>query len=120
MLKVLLGSKDKELVLQYLLSKNEGYASKIARFFNLNPSQIGKQLDALEEGGVLVGFQVGRSRLYKFNPRYYFLPELKTLLKKALEAYPDELRDVLMFNRTTPRKKSKPYILKGNEIETEL
>ena len=120
MLKVLLGSKDKELVLQYLLSKNEGYASKIARFFNLNSSQIGKQLDALEEGGVLVGFQVGRSRLYKFNPRYYFLPELKTLLKKALEAYSDELKDVLMFNRTAPRKKSKPYILKGNEIETEL
>jgi len=120
MLKVLLGSKDKELVLQYLLSKNEGYASKIARFFNLNPSQISKQLDALEEGGVLVGFQVGRSRLYKFNPRYYFLPELKILLKKALEAYPEELKDTLMFNRTAPRKKSKPYILKGRDIETEL
>jgi len=69
---------------------------------------------------VLVGFQVGRSRLYKFNPRYYLLSELKTLLKKALAAYPDELKDTLMFNRTAPRKKSKPYILKDNEIETDL
>jgi len=120
MLKVLFGSKDKELVLQYLLSKNEGYASKIARFFDLNPSQIGKQLDALESGGVLVGFQVGKSRLYRFNPRYYFLPELKSLLKKALDAYPDELKEKLMFNRTAPRKKDKPYILKGSELETEL
>ena len=120
MLKVLLGSKDKELVLQYLLSKNEGYASKIARFYELKSSQISKQLESLEEGDVLVSFQIGRSRLYKFNPRYYFLPELKMLLKKALEAYPDELREKLMFNRTTPRKKNKPYILKGENFETEL
>jgi len=120
MLKVLLGSKDKELVLQYLLSKNEGYASKIARFYNIKPSQISRQLESLEEGGVLVSFQIGRSRLYKFNPRYYFLPELKMLLKKAVEAYPDELKELLTFNRTTPRKKSKPYILKGDDFETEL
>ena len=120
MLKVLLGSKDKELVLQYLLSKNEGYASKISRMYNLNPSQISKQLESLEEGGVLVSFQIGKSRLYKFNPRYYFLTELKMLLKKALEAYPEEFKELLMFNRTAPRKKSKPYILKGDSVETEL
>ena len=120
MLKVLLGSKDKELVLQYLLSKNEGYASKIARFFNLNPSQISKQLEALENGGVLVGFQVGRARLYRFNPRYYFLPELKALLLKAREAYPEELRDSLKYNRTAPRRKDKPYVLKGDTVATEL
>jgi len=120
MLKVLLGSKDKELVLQYLLSKNEGYASKIARLYSINSSQISKQLESLEEGGVLVSFQIGRSRLYKFNPRYYFLIELKALLKKALEAYPEELKELLMFNRTAPRKKNKPYILKGDSFETEL
>jgi len=61
MLKVLLGSKDKESVLQYLLSKNEGHASKIARLYSINPSQISKQLESLEEGGVLVSFQIGRS-----------------------------------------------------------
>ena len=117
MLKALFGSKDKELVLQYILSKNEGYASKIARFFNLNSSQIIKQLDFLEQNEVLVGFQIGRSRVYRFNPRYYFLPELKALLKKALEAYPEELQNTLKFNRTAPRKKNKPYILKGDMIE---
>jgi hypothetical protein len=63
---------------------------------------------------------VGGARLYRFNPRYYFLPELKSLLKKALEAYPDELKEMLMYNRTAPRRKGKPYILKGSELETEL
>ena len=51
MLKVLFGSKDKELVLQYLLSKGEGYASKIARFYELKSSQIQKQLEA-EKGKI--------------------------------------------------------------------
>ncbi len=120
MLKVLFGSKDKELVLQYLLSKGEGYASKIARFYELKSSQIQKQLEALEEGDVLVGFQIGRARLYKFNPRYYFYPELEALLKKSLDAYPEELKDKLQFNRTAPRKKNKTYILKGQTDETEL
>lgn len=112
MLKVLLGSKDKEFVLQYILSKNEGYSSKIARFFELNSSQIKKQLEALENGGVLVGFQIGKARLYKFNPRYYFLSELQALLIKARDAYPDELREELMFSRTAPRRDGKPYVLK--------
>ena len=120
MLKVLFGSKDKELILQYILSKNEGYASKIARFYNMNSSQILKQLENLENGGVLVGIQVGRARLYKFNPRYYFLEELKNLLKKAREVYPDEFKEKLLFNRTTPRRKNKPYVLKGTEDETEF
>jgi predicted transcriptional regulator len=120
MLKALFGSKDKELVLQYLLSKQEGYASKIARFYNLKPSQILKQLEALEDGDVLVGFQVGRTRLYKFNPRYYFYPELEALLKKSRDTYPDELKEKLLFSRTAPRKKNKKYILKGDIVETEL
>ena len=120
MLKALFGYKDKELVLQYLLSKQEGYASKIARFYNLKPSQILKQLEALEDGDVLVGFQVGRTRLYKFNPRYYFYPELEALLKKSRDTYPDDLKEKLLFNRTAPRKKNKKYILKGDTVETEL
>lgn len=118
MLKVLFGSKDKEFVLQYILSKNEGYASKIARFFNLNSSQIKKQLESLEEGGVLVGFQIGKARLYKYNPRYYFLDEMKALLVKARDVYPAELKEKLMFSRTTPRRDGKPYVLKeGGEVE---
>lgn len=119
-LKVLLGSKDKELVLQYILSNNEGYASKIARFFNLNPSQIKKQLKALEDGSVLVGFQVGKARLYKYNPRYYFLDEIKALLVKARDAYPNELKDKLMFSRTAPRREGKPYILKESKEKTDF
>lgn len=120
MLKSLFGSKDKEFVLQYILSKNEGYASKIARFYGLNPSQITKQLDTLEDGGILVSFQIGRSRLYKFNPKYYFKDELFALLEKARSVYPEELKEKLLFSRTTPRKKGKPYVLKGEIDETEF
>ncbi|MCV6608979.1 MAG: winged helix-turn-helix domain-containing protein [Campylobacterales bacterium] len=120
MLKVLLGSKDKELVLQYLIAKKNGYASKIARYFDVKPSQIIKQLDSLEEGGVVVSFQVGNARVYELNPRYFFKDELVALLKKALSAYPPELQKKLSVVRTAPRKKGKKYILKGDSVETEL
>lgn len=120
MLKAIFGSKDKELVLQYIFSKKDGYASKIGRFYGIKPSQISKQLESLEENGILVGFQIGRARLYKFNPRYYFLPELEALLQKARDVYPNEIKDKLLYNRTAPRKKGKAYILKGDINETEL
>ena len=120
LLKALFGSKDKELVLQYLLAKKEGYASKIARFFNTNPSQITKQLELLENAGILIGYPIGRARLYKFDPRYYFLPELKMLLEKARDAYPDKFKNKLLFTRTAPRRKGKPYMLKGDNFETEI
>jgi predicted transcriptional regulator len=112
MLKAIFGSKDKENVLQYLLAKKRGYAAEIARFFDSNASQINKQLISLEQEDVLVGFQVGKTRLYELNPRYYFLNELGSLLVKAREAYREDLKKRLLFERISPRKKGKKYILK--------
>ncbi len=109
MLKAILGSKDKESVLQYLLAKKRGYGAQIARFYKSNASQINKQLASLEAEDVLVGFQAGKTRLYEFNPRYYFLNELQALLIKAREAYKDDIKNRLLYERTAPRKKGKKY-----------
>jgi hypothetical protein len=46
--------------------------------------------------------------LYEFNPRSLFLNELKALLEKVLEYYPEEVREDLLINRRRPRKKDKP------------
>lgn len=113
MLQPILGSKDKENILQYLLAKKRGYGSQIAKFFESNPTSVRKQLNFLEQEDVLVGFQVGRIRLYEFNPRYYFLKELEALLMKARECYKPEMREKLLYERIAPRKKGKKYKLKG-------
>lgn len=108
MIEVLLGSRDKENVLQYLLAREQGYASEIAKFYGTNSSQIIKQLEALEIGGVLVSFQIGRARVFQFNPRYYFLKELKALLIKVRETYKPELQENLLRAKVSPRRKGKP------------
>ena len=108
MLEALLGSVNREKVLLYIYNLNEGYAREIAGFFKTDISQIQKQLERLEGGGLLVSRNVGRTRLYGLNPRYPFLSELEALLDKTLSFYPPEEKERLTMVRRRPRRKGKP------------
>jgi hypothetical protein len=108
MLEPILGSTNREMVLVFLEARDEGYAREIARFFDTDLSPIQAQLEKLETGSVIVSKKVGRTILYKFNPRYPLLTELKSLLNKALSYYPEELREGLLMNRRRPRRRGKP------------
>ena len=108
MLMPLLSSENKERVLIFILSREDGYATEIARFFDTDLYGIQTQLEKLEAGGILVSQKVGRTRVYTFNPRYAFIDELKSLLERALSFYPVELKDQLMMNRRRPKMRGKP------------
>lgn len=108
MLNPLLGSKCKEQVLQYILAFESGYATQIKKFYNIGLDPVQKQLEKLEFGGILVSEKVGKTIVYRYNPRYAFLEELKTLLLKAREYYQPELIEQLTLNRKRPRRQGKP------------
>ncbi len=108
MLEPLVGSVNREKVLIYLFCRTEGYAREVSAFFKTSLSQIQKQMERLEEGGVLYCRNAGRTRLYGLNPRYPFLSELKALLGKALSFYPSAERERLTVFRSRPRRKGKP------------
>lgn len=108
MLEPIVGSKSSEQVLMFLLAREEGYATEIARFFDADLYAIQRQLNRLESSEILVSRTVGRTRVYQFNPRYPFLEELKSLLKKALTYYPQPLSEGLLKNRRRPRHRAKP------------
>jgi predicted ArsR family transcriptional regulator len=108
MLEPLLGSANAERVLIFLIARDEGYASEIANFFDTDLFGIQKQLDKLENGGVLASRTAGRTRLYRFSPRYAFLKELQELLRKALSFYPSDERERLLVVRRRPRRRGKP------------
>ena len=108
MLEPILGSASSERALIFILARERGYATEIARHFNTNLYPIQKQLDKLELGSVLVSRTVGRTRLYTFDPRYPFLNELKSLLSKVLTYYPEAERERLLMNRGRPRRREKP------------
>ena len=107
-LKPILGSKNLERVLIFIAARNEGYAREIARFYDTSLQPIQNQLEKLEEGGVIVRKKVGKTILFQFNPRYPFLKELTSLLERALDYYPEELRERLILNRRRPRRNDKP------------
>lgn len=107
MIESLLGSKNAERVLIYILAREEGYAREIAGFYKTDLKSIQLQLDKFEKSGVLASRAVGRTRPYVFNPRYPFLNELKNLLEKALSFYSDEEQEELKMNRRRPRARGK-------------
>jgi hypothetical protein len=109
MLQPLLGSVNRERVLIYILTRGEAYGREVATYFEAALLGVQRQMEGLEAGGVLYSRQVGRTRLYGFNPRYAFLPELKALLDKVLTFYPVEERERLTMARKRPRRKDKPF-----------
>ena len=108
MLESIVGSKSSEQVFIFLVARNEGYATEIAKFFGADLYAIQKQLERLENSDVLVSNKIGRTRVYQFNPRYPFLKELKGLLERILSFYPNDIQENLVMNRRRPRKKDKP------------
>ena len=108
MLEALFGSITKEKVLLYILCRAEGYPREIAKFFGIPLNTVAKQLKKLETDNVLYAQLQGKTKIYRFNPRYPFLPELKDLLEKALTFYPQDLQKQLLYNRRRPRRSDKP------------
>ncbi len=108
MLEPILGSTGSERVLIFLLVRDRGYAREIARFFETDLAPIQRQLEKLENGGVLVSQPVGRTRVFSFNPRYPMIDELRALLEKTLTFYPDDIMEKLTMNRRRPRRRGKP------------
>jgi DNA-binding MarR family transcriptional regulator len=108
MLEALLGSQDEERALMYLNCREEGYPRQMARETGATFSSLQTQLRRLEEAGILYSERFGRTRVYRFNPRYPFLGELRALLTKALRFYPEAERELLLMSRQRPRLAGKP------------
>jgi hypothetical protein len=108
MLEALFGSKNREKILLYLIFRKQGYAREISRYFNTDLSQIQKQLERLENGGVLFSRNIGKTIVYGINPRYPFKKEIESLLLKVFSFLPENERVLLTMNRKRPRRKGKP------------
>jgi predicted transcriptional regulator len=108
MLEVILGTKNRELTLQYLLVFKEGYAREIAKYFDVSLPSIQNQLKNFENGGLALSKMSGRTKIYFINPRYAFIDELTDLLNKAREYYKPELKEKFEMQRKRPRRPEKP------------
>jgi len=108
MIEAIVGSTSAERVLVFITAREAGYAAEIAKTFDTDISPIQKQLERMERDGLLINQKVGRTRLYRYNPRYPFVSEVCALMEKTLSLYPEEIREQLICDRRRPRKKDNP------------
>ena len=107
MLEALVGSPNAERVLLFIAERERGYPAEIARTFGVAPSQVQRVMERMERDGLLVAQDIGRTRVYEFNPRFAFKDRVIDLFKDALSRYPEELQEKIALNRRRPRRKGK-------------
>ena len=109
MLEGLIGNRTAERVLLYIEEHGEGYAKAIADTFDdVSVSMAQRNLERFERAGLIISVTKGRTRLFTWNPRYAFLKEDRALVRRALEALPDEERRRYFSRRRRPRRRGKP------------
>lgn len=107
MLETLFGNKTAERTLLYIINYGEGHTSGIAQTFDLPKSQVRKQLIKLENGGILVGRNVGNIRMFQISPRCPYKRELEALLEKALSLLSSNEIEKYYRQRRRPRRTGK-------------
>ena len=82
-LETLFGNRTTERILLHLFHYSEIHARGIARDYDSAVSPFLRQLGRLESTGVLASREVGRTRLYQFNPKSTYVTPLKKLVEIA-------------------------------------
>ena len=108
MLEGIFGNKTAEKVLLHIFHYGESHASAIARDFKTSLNPIIQQLGRFELAGVLVSKELGRTRVYSFNPKSPLSKPIMALIEIAYESIPLSERQVIFETRRRPRRKGKP------------
>lgn len=108
MLEYILGTLNKERILQYIFARKSGYAREIAEFYNVEVTPIQYQLNKLEIGNILYSKFSGKTKVFYYNPRYPFYNELIKLIEKSLEFIIPSDKEKLINYRSRPRRSRKP------------
>lgn len=110
MLETILGNETAAKIMLYLIHYNEAYASGISKDMEITLSQVQKQLDKYEIGGLLVSQKLGNMRIYKFNSKLGITKKFIKLVESFYESIPLKEREELFDIRRRPRRKDKPVI----------
>lgn len=108
MLEGIFGNRTAERGLLHIYHNGETYASAVALDYGLAIDPIKKQLERFELASVLVAKQVGRTRVYSFNPKSPFVKPVQQLIKIAYESIPLREREKIFAARRRPRRRGKP------------
>jgi predicted ArsR family transcriptional regulator len=106
-LETVFGSQSAAQTLLFLQNYGEGHARRIADTFDVSHAAIQRQLKRLENGGLLVSRDVGRTRVFTWNPRSTTAKNLRGFLELELERLPKEMTVRYFRQRQRPRRTGK-------------
>lgn len=106
-LDAIFGTRTAAATLLFLENYGSGYASRIAKTYDMPVSIVQDQLRRLEGAGVLVSRTVGRTRVFEFNPRSPTVGQLRVFLATELKTLPKEILDKYFRARQRPRRTGK-------------
>ncbi|HSW71928.1 MAG TPA: winged helix-turn-helix domain-containing protein [Chlamydiales bacterium] len=106
MLKSLFGSKSAERILLFLLVNEQCYASQIQKAYGIALTPLQSILRKFEQAGILNPVFQGKKKLYRLNPNFPLIKELKVLLQKGFAHLPHEEKKHLFPN---PESKNLSY-----------
>lgn len=106
-IETLLGRTAAKLLL-YLFHYDEAYATGAAKDLGIQQSAVQRQLEKLEASGFLVSRQVGRTRLYRLNPKSPAARKLREFVGVFYEGMPLAERERMFHVRRRPRRRGKP------------
>ena len=107
MIEGIFGNKTAEKILLHLFHYHEIYAAAIAHDYNESIHPVQRQLERFERAGVLVSKLMGRTRVYRFNPKSPFMKPIQAIVEIAYESIALNDREKLFGERRRPRKKGK-------------
>ena len=110
MLEGVFGNRTAEKVLLHVFHYGQIHASAIAQDLDSALNPIKGQLDRFEQAGILVSKEMGRSRVYSFNPKSPFTAPIRDVIRIVYESIPLKEREQLFATRRRPRKKGKPVL----------
>ena len=101
------GSQTRTRVLLVLGLLSDSYARELARLLGIPLASVQQALRGLERDGIVGARAVGRTRLYRLDPRYFAHADLRRYLRRLAEPEADLLRRVATLRRR-PRRTGKP------------
>jgi len=110
MLQGIFGNQTAEKVLLHVYHYGQIHASAIASDYGVALNPIKRQLERFELAGVLASKEVGRSRLYFFNPKSALQGPVRELIRIVYESIHLKEREQIFQVRRRPRRKGKPVL----------
>jgi len=107
-LEAIFGNRTAAWTLLFLQAYGEAYAKRIADTYEIRVNLVQSQLRRLEDNGVLVSREVGRTRVFTWNPRSLTVKNLREFLEAELKLMPKDVTQRYFRQRQRPRRARKP------------